>query len=891
MALRSLFRKPAWQHRDPARRQLAINKDNSPALQAALPDIARTDRDTQVRIAAIDRLGDFYLDMRLAYEDDNSEVRAHCLDRYQATLLASSEAASARLGMQERDKLIRRLTDRELLNLLRREARLVEIRQAALETLDQAGAYAHSAVHDSSPKLRELAAQHVREEDALRDIAEQLRTRDKHLHQQLLQRLTELAVARGDTQAVEQQAQSLCQQIEQLMLHTRHASAQHFDHLEQQWQRLEDSVADGLRARYQRARQVVGIACGRLDAPPPVAAAIIEPEAEPDYAAQDAIEPKDTTKETAVVKTTDPTLEALLEQVRQQAASDVCNEAKLAEWRAQHHALQEQLEEHASNQRALEKLEKALRAAEKALQQRAQDARNSGISEKLDDMAKAVDDKLLPPATQAERDILALAKQGGDWPASLSRRWRECRKALAELRSWQRWADNQVRESLCQQAEALLRDRPHPDALMTKLRELRAQWQSLDEKEAASEPSGRPSGGGLRRRFHVASKAAHEIAKPFLDKRDHVRGEHTDQLKEKVEALNALTSQLPNVDWKAVETALRDGRGALRDLPNALPKARKALADQIKQAMTPLSEALDDHQQRIERIKQGLLEQAQNLQAQEEPDANKKAAELMQQWKQAGSAGRRREQKLWKPFRAALDAVSEQSKSKRQEAQQAREMAIAHLQQALNAFDEALTAVESSHEGLAGEAQLALNQAWNEHGHAASKAQQNEHRALHDRAAKHRMQRAHLLEIQQLSDLFQASDSLHLMEQQRLGGTDSTNFDLSGLPDALAKRCQSLSLTPDELQAQMSAQADTANEAVLLMEIAADLPSPADLEQARMQLQVERLNQRLSGGNDDGDLAQMIEHWHAIACLSESDWQAMRPRVKRVEEQLLNTPS
>lgn len=877
MALKNLFRKPLWQHRDPARRAEAVSRLNDPALKAALPEIARSDADSRVRKVAIERLDDFYLDMRMAYEDNDPTISKLCMTRYRDTLLASSPTAAARLENEERLKLLRRLEDRALLDQVRRHAARADIRQTALETLAEPRFDADTAANDPDSGVRLAASQRIDDDVALRELAKRIKRSDKALYRAIEQRLQERAIERGDSSAVAAQAEALCQQMQALMLNTRQLTPAQFDHIEQLWQPIAEAAGEAVTARYQRARQVVGIACGRLEAPKAVA----EPAPEPAPQPLESIEQEPAAMPEPEPAKPDPQLQALAADLDSQGESlrDPAN------WQKQLQNIKKRLSgaEISANQTVLEHIDRRLNELEQAQKQQRQ-AWLDELSAGLDALEEALGSRQLLIAAQCERKIQALQDTSGDWPRSLRARWQSARKQLSELRSWQRWADNRVRESLCEQAEALLVDKPHPDALAEKLRQLREQWQQLDEKEAATEPSGKPSGGVLRRRFHQATRSAHDQAKPFFEKRQQVRASKTDQMAELAQTLESLSADLGNPDWKQIEQAISQGRRALRDLPETLPKARKALAERLRSASTALEAHLHDYQERVARIKQGLIEKAEQLGNLDPREASKQAGELMAQWKQAGSAGRRQEQKLWKPFRSALDQARErldqQFKDNREQQQEARQ----RLSSALETLQTALDEARQKNQELAPGVRAAHEQAWQSDQGAVDNALRKQQSELLSALEQHHQQLAIEQRLNALETLVEQSAALQQLEAQRLAGQ---NVDSEGeWLELFASRLATLEQETDGLASASESTMQEAETLCLHCEIEADLPSPEAWQKQRMDIQVERLNQRMSGGNEQDNLAELVWRWHALGPITDDCWQALRPRMQAVEQRL-----
>src|SRR5262249_27823691 len=71
----------------------------------------------------------------------------------------------------------------------------------------------------------------------------------------------------------------------------------------------------------------------------------------------------------------------------------------------------------------------------------------------------------------------------GDAPTETRERFSALQIRYADLRHWQHWSNNQRRRRLCNEIDALIAAAPHPDALVTRIREAREEWQSLNIAE------------------------------------------------------------------------------------------------------------------------------------------------------------------------------------------------------------------------------------------------------------------------------------------------------------------------------------------------------------------------------------------------------------------------
>src|SRR5262249_47315489 len=128
-------------------------------------------------------------------------------------------------------------------------------------------------------------------------------------------------------------------------------------------------------------------------------------------------------------------------------------------------------------------------------------------------------------ATRIHAEIDALVAEVGKIPDALHAALAPVREREAELQRWLHWSNNRRRKAICAEIETL--SGAHPDALSTRLRELRDEWQRLSASTTAPPP--------LEQRFHHLSNRLMRSARPYFDKRDQMRRAHGDDVKRVLE--------------------------------------------------------------------------------------------------------------------------------------------------------------------------------------------------------------------------------------------------------------------------------------------------------------------------------------------------------------------
>ncbi|TSE18476.1 hypothetical protein Talka_02118 [Tepidimonas alkaliphilus] len=248
-----------------------------------------------------------------------------------------------------------------------------------------------------------------------------------------------------------------------------------------------------------------------------------------------------------------------------------------------------------------------------------------------------------------------------------------------ELEDWARWRADQLREELLAKAEALTQgeeaQRPKGRALQEAIRQLREQWRAIDQ-------GGAPPNQALWKRFDAACNRAHEALQAW---RDEIKAQHeaAQQARQAlIEELRAWTAaHAENEDWKAQQRDLHAFAERWRQAGPVSEKVFATLRESWKEAMAAAYARLEAAQADSVRRRQALIAEAEALAA--EPRLRADAVRALQQrWQheaQRVPLERRQEQKLWEAFRAPLDAAFARRQAER-----------AQLQAALSAHDQAV---------------------------------------------------------------------------------------------------------------------------------------------------------------------------------------------------------
>jgi exonuclease SbcC len=844
MKLSGFLNKPRWQAKEPAVRRAGVAEDDDADLLANLSSIAREDVDPGVRSAALKRLAEPALAQRIAHDDTDQGVRADA-KRLWFDLLAGVHAKAP--SPVECTRLLRAQDDTALIEHIARNATDANLRAAALARVTRASLLAERATADTSPDLRLAALERIEDEALLDRLAERTRKSDKRVSRRARERADALRIARGDSDVAESVARALCERLERLV---REPEAEAVADIDRQWAIVEERASERLRARYRAAHALLTASREpRVERP--------EPTSEPVEAPQlDVVEPEAAQPSEAMavadIATPDPQEAPQTSVVDEAAAAEPSPPPKAGRGPT--------ADDLAQRQAATLRVEQVVAAFESAV--------NEGV---------------VARAHAAHAEIAALRKTSeGAFSRAFQRRVGEAERRYAQLSQWQHWSDNQRRRQLCESIEELSGSGLHPDAIATRVREAQHEWSRLDAAEGHATAAGHAD-HGWSRRFHAACRRALEPAKSYFKKRQELRKAHAQEVAAALEAVRAIPDD--SQDWASIAKTRHAVVDALRSLDKIDPHERKALAKNLKAALTSLDVRLDSRYADIEKRKVALIAEAEALAGGEPPRGAAAAArELQQRWRDAGNGRRDRDQAQWKAFRAALDAMFGKLDAERSQ-RTVRDAESRTHATALCAELEALAKADTAPQ------------------RAAIAKIEGEFDALRVR------------DEGVLRRFRAAQSSLRDAGMRRERSTRRSPYEGWLARYALCRSAERAEKSTDELQAAWEAaprsdiaaselatrfeaasrnggiagdsDEDEHREVLIRMEIFAGLESPQDDRDRRRELQVERLSARMRGGaatTPHQELGDLLARWTTLAPASaELDARLSRNLAAAVE--------
>ncbi len=483
-------------------------------------------------------------------------------------------------------------------------------------------------------------------------------------------------------------------------------------------------------------------------------------------------------------------------------------------------------------QDALKHVQSYLEQVEQLLQQA-----NAKLTQTLQKAQAALDAGEVENTKSCLRDARTIHKSLGEAASREHERVLASLSAkVAEFRDWQQFATSPKRQLLLDEVQQLAEQPLEPAAQAARLKHLRSQWRELGRPNSAAEAD-------MQRHFNELADTAFAPCRAYFAEQAEIRKTNLDNRKA---LCSQLETYLESTDWqkadmRAAETILRQARDEWHsyhpcDRQQLKPVQQKfeALQDSLHAKIRAAWDANVQHKQTIVEQAQALLSDPEDLQTR--IDAIKR---LQSEWQQVGVTPRGQDQRLWREFRKACDAVFAQRDADKQAAKAAQEAQYTQLEQAIEALNTAASGSEVSrkqYDELSKAIQVASQG-------IKITAQQQKKMDAASKAYQGALKQADQAQAQALLSQWLSWDT-EVSEAEQ----NSTPFDPPN--EVFANRANGTAQPQDYLKL------------VLEAEIAADIASPEEDRNTRMALQVELMNagRRDLAGEDYKDL---LHRWCA----------------------------
>jgi len=407
----------------------------------------------------------------------------------------------------------------------------------------------------------------------------------------------------------------------------------------------------------------------------------------------------------------------------------------------------------------------------------------------LDDMDAAMAEDQTKSASKIyqkiEQELKSAKGVGVSGIKNIEKRLIKHKPKLKELEGWRHWGTDKAREALIKDAEELAKSDMQLKDRTKKLKNLRDEWKKLSQLDPISAQR-------LWKRFDGACTEAHQPIKEARAEENVIRSANLEKRKVLCESLEKLETDTDwsAPDWREIDKSVGKLRNKWRSAGGVQRKKWEKINDRFFAAIKALDVHLDDERRRSINLRTALIEKVEAASELEDVrEAINIAKQAQRDWVPTVLAKRSEEQQMWKKFRAAVDILFEKDKKVRHE----------RNAESNKLLDQKKSIV----------AQL-------------DKIGKLDGAALRRAAGIEKKYRA--------------------ISQQLERGikNQAANAEATQLADFLDGKWEGKSASADN---------DTLQTALLELEIILEVDSPTDQAKARMQLQVERMADSMSGGD------------------------------------------
>lgn len=898
--LKKLFR-PKWQHNNPAVRNEAARKLDPSITEhyQILTELANNDSDLDVRQTAITKITDLSLLKKFA--DNNSDSAQQAASQRCADLISGLA-----VGLDDKQRLLALDScSQQLLFEIANHSPIKLIQEHAITLLTQQDLLLQLTTENTNSQIRQLAVAGIIEPDTLKAAINALKTRDKRALQMARSKLNSLKEQDRCRAETLQQHEALCQQMESLAKSSY--SPQYsgkYHHLQQQCRSVDTAINENIKARFDKAASTCQSVVEQFEEEE--REKLADEEAQHQQVKRqegicDELEQliSNISESSAITQETLDTYTEKLnplksewqgiiaenrahpkEQMRYDKATLILDDflsatKNLINQSSVIDSLQEEISQHSHY--TFSQLNLWLKKAEKSLARirwpesiaaPQQLAQLRAISTKLKDELKKLEEQQQQIKTTLQQQLADFDQklENGDIDdarhlqtkirnnmhklaskesKTFEQRYVQLSKQLSEFDDWRQYATDPKRITLCEEMEKLIDVAIPPQHKAQSIKELQQEWKKLGNARNTQQ---------LWQRFKKAADRAYIPCKQHFQQQSDLRSHNFNQRQQICEQLKQFETQTDweNTDWKAAEKIYATAKLEWKAFNPVDRTKAEGLQKEFNALLDTLNEKLRNERQRNASEKEQLVEQAKALiQHEDVQEAIELVKKLQQQWTKIGITYRKDNQKIWKTFREFCDQIFERRNQEREVEQHEREE---NLKQALelcqrirelaNQPDDELSESQSRFKSLKDE-HIQLGPIPKQHYQDAQQQFQEscDHFQTQYKGIAGRSKLKALSLLESCASTCKQLEDLPANDEQR-NRIQNEWQKPEGLPDdwwqAINQRFQS---------AVTNTEKNTDDSALRLLciraEILAELDTPAEDQQRRMNFQMNRLSEGL----------------------------------------------
>ena len=275
------------------------------------------------------------------------------------------------------------------------------------------------------------------------------------------------------------------------------------------------------------------------------------------------------------------------------------------------------------------------------------------LFKQLEKAEKLFSDGLIKNAQKIVRDVISKTKTFKKVPNALKHKLNFAIGQSRYFDEMSSFATNPKREELITEiTDIITNPLEDPKKQAHRIHDLQAKWQLLDL-------SSRPASREQWSKFNELCNKGWEPCSEYFDELKAIKVNNANQRFKIIEEINIYVSENSS-NWPDVRTLIQYMRGTFDQWQKFAPVLDKDL-NKLKSAYfeskKPINDYIKKQESNVIAIKESLISKVDAIDG-EDGDLNiKKFNDLKNEWKKAGSAGRKHDNKLWDKFNKSADRL------------------------------------------------------------------------------------------------------------------------------------------------------------------------------------------------------------------------------------------
>ncbi|MDA9011448.1 DUF349 domain-containing protein, partial [Gammaproteobacteria bacterium] len=273
------------------------------------------------------------------------------------------------------------------------------------------------------------------------------------------------------------------------------------------------------------------------------------------------------------------------------------------------------------------------------------------LFKQLENIEKLFADGSIKKAQKSLRDTLSIVKKEKGVPNKLRHKINFVVAQSRYFDDMSSFATNPKREELIKEIGDLVKSSlDNPKSQANAIHDIQKKWQQLDT-------SGRPSSKDQWLKFNELTNKAWEPCKEFFEELNKVKENNAANRRKIINEINSYAIDKSS-NWPDAKTLifyLRDKFNEWQEHAPVLDKDHKKLRNEFFNAKKPINDQIKKQEKAVIKTKEDLIAKVDLINDEDNDICIKKFNDLKNDWKKAGSAGRKVDNKLWDKFNKSAD--------------------------------------------------------------------------------------------------------------------------------------------------------------------------------------------------------------------------------------------